>query len=128
MYRINTANGDIHCPDGAIIRVPYEDEGYAAYSSWVQAGNSPECFDGGSDVPTSVTRFQALAALEAFGMLDTVEAMMASPSMPKMARLAWQNALMFERNSPTATNLAAALSLSEQALDDLFRAAASVQA
>lgn len=79
-------------------------------------------------VPQSVTRFQALAALHLGGYLPTIEAIMAAPETPILSKLAWANALSFERSSPTLTALAGALNLSDADLDALFTTAAGVEA
>ena len=79
-------------------------------------------------VPQSVTRFQALAALHLAGHLPAVQAIMDAPETPILAKLAWDNALSFERSSPTLASLAAVLGLTSQDLDALFTAAAGIQA
>lgn len=79
-------------------------------------------------VPYSVSRFQALAALEQAGMLAQVEALMADANTDPIARLAWQNAAKFHRDSPTLRTLAIALALSDAQLDQLFVSAASITA
>lgn len=79
-------------------------------------------------VPQTVTRFQALAALHLAGHLPAVQAIMAAPETPVLAKLAWDNALSFERASPTLASLAQALGLSGSDLDALFIAAAQIEA
>ncbi len=79
-------------------------------------------------VPQSVTRFQALAALHLAGHLPAVEAIMAAPETPMLAKLAWANALTFERSSPTLAALASSLGMTDADLDALFTAAASIEA
>lgn len=79
-------------------------------------------------VPQSVTRFQALAALHLAGHLPAVEAIMAAPEIDMVAKLAWANALSFERSSPLLNGLAGTLGLTSQDLDDLFTAAAGIAA
>ena len=79
-------------------------------------------------VPQSVTRFQALAALHVAGHLPAVQAIMAAPETPVLAKLAWDNALSFERNSPLLTSLAPTLGMTPQDLDALFTAAAQIEA
>ena len=76
----------------------------------------------------TISPFQARAALAQAGLLDAVEALMADPATPAMARLAWQHAQEFRRNSPTLLALAGALGLDEAALDALFDAAATIVA
>lgn len=79
-------------------------------------------------VPQSVTRFQALAALHLAGHLQTIEAIMADPATPILTKLAWDNALNFERSSPTVSGLAGVLNLSDADLDALFTTAAGIAA
>lgn len=88
------------------------------------------------NVPQSVTRFQARAALlstpslhEGFtNMLDEVEAFMVSDLVEPLARLAWTDAQEFKRTSPTIQALAPLLDLSDEDLDLLFIAAAGIDA
>ncbi len=79
-------------------------------------------------VPQTVTRFQALAALHLAGKLTAVEAIMAAPETPTLAKLAWDNALSFERNSPTLLMLAGAIGMADADLDALFTEAAGLSA
>lgn len=79
-------------------------------------------------VPQSVTRFQALAALHLAGHLQTIEAIMTDPATPILTKLAWDNALNFERSSPTVSGLAGVLNLSDADLDALFTTAAGIAA
>lgn len=79
-------------------------------------------------IPQKVTAFQAKAALLHADYLDNVEALMASPETPRIVKLAWADALHFERNSPTVAAMAAALGLTDAEIDALFSFAAEVQA
>lgn len=79
-------------------------------------------------VPAVVSRFQARAALHLAGLLDTVEAIMASPTTPVLAKLAWADAQEFKRNSPSLLGIAGALALTDEQLDDLFTTAAGIEA
>lgn len=79
-------------------------------------------------VPQVVTRFQARAALHLDGLLAQVEEAMSSPSTDVLMRLAWTDAQEFRRTSPTVLAMAVALGLSDQKLDELFTAAAGIQA
>ena len=79
-------------------------------------------------VPQVVSRFQARAALHLAGLLETVEAMMAAPETPALAKLAWADAQEFKRNSPTVLSLSASLGLTEAQLDALFTTAAGIDA
>ena len=73
-----------------------------------------------------VSRFQAFAALYADGKLDDAEAAVAAAG--GLTVIAWQNAQVFKRSSPMMNALAPALGLDDEALDDLFRAAALIEA
>lgn len=79
-------------------------------------------------VPQVVSRFQARAALHQAGHLAAVEALMADPETPALARLAWQDAQEFKRTSPTVIAMAGALGLNDAQIGDLFLAAATIQA
>lgn len=73
-----------------------------------------------------VSRFQAFAALYADGKLDDATA--AVEAEGGLTVLAWQNAQVFKRSSPMLAALAPALGLDDEALDDLFLAAALIEA
>ena len=73
-----------------------------------------------------VSRFQAFAALYADGKLDDATA--AVEAAGGLTVLAWQNAQVFKRSSPMLAALAPALGLDDEALDDLFLAAALIEA
>jgi len=74
--------------------------------------------------PTSVSPAQARLALLSAGLLDQVEAIVAAADVP--TQIAWNNASVIERNSPTVAALAGALGLTEAQLDDLFTTAAGI--
>lgn len=77
-------------------------------------------------IPTSISRFQARAALLAAGLLDDVEAAVAAAG--NFERLAWAEAMEWRRDSPTLMTLAAGVGLSEVEIDDLFVQAAQIRA
>jgi len=78
-------------------------------------------------VPQTVTRGQGRAALYQAGLLEIVEGMMSHPDTPMIQKLAWQDALTFERNSPTMAAMAGALGLTGAQLDQLFITAAAIR-
>lgn len=97
--------------------------------SWVfVTPPEPEAPEPVNGVPQSVTRFQALAALHLAGHLPAVQATMTAPETPVLAKMAWDNALSFERTSPTVAAMAAALGMTDEDLDALFTAAAGIAA
>jgi hypothetical protein len=77
-------------------------------------------------IPSTVTRFQALATLAAGGYLDTVHAYIDTLPRTNVTRLAFENATDWERTSPTVNALATMLGLTDAQIDELFIAAAEV--
>lgn len=78
-------------------------------------------------VPQSVTRFQALAALDDAGLTPSIDAYMTSTATLRTRR-AWQEAQTFERNSSTVLALASVLGLTSSQIDALFLAAKDITA
>lgn len=129
MYKVETTKGKIIFPDGFTLLPPYDSPRYLEYAEYVSAGNSPEMYsDPQEEVPQSVQRFQARAALFQIGLLETVENIMQNPATPILAKLAWQDAQEFYRDSETVKQLAAILSLSENDVNNLFINAAKIRA
>lgn len=79
-------------------------------------------------VPQAVSRFQARAALHNAGLFSQVEAVMTEPDVDPLARFAWTDAQEFRRESPNVIAIAARLGLTGEQLDDLFVAAAQIEA
>jgi hypothetical protein len=79
-------------------------------------------------IPSSVTRFQALATLAAGGYLDTVHTYIDTLPRSNITRLAFENATDWERTNPTINTLAQMLGLTDAQVDDLFIAASQVSA
>ena len=75
----------------------------------------------------SCTRFQAMVALSNSGKLAAANAAV-SASGNVLIQLAWAEALIFRRNSPSIAALAGALSLTATDLDTLFIAAVLITA
>ena len=73
-----------------------------------------------------VSRMQARIALHNAGHLAAVEAAVATAD--PVTQIAWSDAQEFRRSSPTIAALAGAVGLTDEALDDLFRAAALIEA
>lgn len=74
----------------------------------------------------SISSFQARAALYQMDMLATVEEAMTAPTMDPIAKLAWDKAQDFNRDSPTILALAPTLGFSDTQLDDIFRFAKTI--
>lgn len=99
---------------------------------WVEEDIPPPSVDPDTPVdengiPQEVTRFQALAALHLSEKLEQVEAIMAQPETSVLTKLAWQNALVFKRQSPMVLAIGEVLGLSAEDLDQLFITAASIE-
>lgn len=82
-----------------------------------------------TNVPSKVTRRQALTALSAAGHLQNIE--LALENIPdsevkKVALIYWKESLHFERNNPLLNQLATSIGLSQLDLDDLFINASSI--
>ena len=77
-------------------------------------------------VPSSVTRFQAMAELSNMGLLAQVTALI--PNQSTLVQLAWANAQSFDRDSPTIAALAESLGLTSAQIDQMFIAAATIKA
>lgn len=97
----------------------------------VPDGTEPDEPEAPSDsvvIPLSVSMRQARLALLAAGLLDEVEGALDAipdPTQRTAARIDWDYAATVERDSPTVSMLADALSLSDEALDALFTDAAA---
>jgi len=99
------------------------------FLQWLAEGNTPDPYvPPPTPIPSSVTRFQALAVLAAGGYLDTVRTHIATLDQNNVQRLAWENATEWERSSPTLNALATMLGLTDAQVDDLFIAASQVSA
>lgn len=72
------------------------------------------------------SRMQARIALHQEGLLTQIEQAVAQAD--PVVQIAWQDATIFERQSPTIAALAASIGLTDEQLDDLFRAAMTIKA
>ena len=125
MYRLNI-QGVTRISDNASIPADLQNTDYAEYLQWLSEGNTPDPYVAPPPtISSSVTRLQALLALEAGGYLATVDAYMATLARGNSSRLAWENAQAFERNSPVVAAMGAMLGLDDPAIDALFIAAST---
>lgn len=89
-------------------------------------------------VPTIVSRWQGREAMrltvhsgneqDGVSLFDAVEALVRMPETPAYYRTAWDEMQEFHRDSPTLEAIAQTLSLTEDALDTLFRFAGTLRA
>lgn len=128
MYRLSPA-GVTRLADG--LQIQRGDPAWLDYLAWLAAGGVPQPAPPGpapepqNPVPASVSRFRALAALHAAGLLDQVEAVVST--LDPLAQLAWDEAATYRRDSPILLAVARQIGLTVQQVDDLFRQAAALQ-
>ena len=126
MYKLlKDINTILRIEDKVTIPVNEENWDYKCYLEWLALGNTPEPVDIiPVPVPQIISRFQAKAVLLQMELLDDVETLIASAS--PIVKLAWENAIEFNRQSPSLLAMASALGLSSEQLDALFIEASKV--
>lgn len=72
------------------------------------------------------TPLQAKVALYNAGLLDEVENYISSETTNVVVKLAWNNAIQYERLSPMIENIGANLGLTPEQIDNLFIEAAQI--
>ena len=79
-------------------------------------------------VPLAVTPRQLRLALLGAGLLDTIDAFVASEAVPAAARISWEYAVEYRRDDVTLNAMAARLDppLAAEQIDALFVAAAAI--
>lgn len=106
------------------------DQDFVDYLIYVEAGNTIFEVASRSDmlppVPESVSRFQARAALWLKGLIGKVEEYMALETTSMLARIAWNEAQEFRRDSGFVIEMILLLGLTESQGDDLFRFASTI--
>lgn len=93
--------------------------------TWSEDGGFAPPEDPPASVPEKVSRLQARLALMGAGLLQSVEDHIAASDDPVL-QMAWAEATEWRRDSPTIAAIAAALSLSEDQVDELFIAAGAI--
>jgi len=84
-------------------------------------------------VPVSVSRFQARAALAmtergGVNLFEAINGFMTALPLTDVRRRAWEDALEFERPSPTVAAIAAMFGMTDPEVDELFRLADTIKA
>jgi hypothetical protein len=80
-------------------------------------------------IPAQVTRRQALTVLSLGGYLPQIEAALDAiedAQTKTVANIFWKESLYFERDNPLLNQLAEAIGMTQEDLDNLFRQAATL--
>ena len=77
------------------------------------------------EIPQIITNYQGKVTLDAFQLLDDVEAYMALEDTPKQYKLAWATG-HFERQSALLQGIAALFDLTDEQIDQMFIIAGKV--
>jgi len=124
--------------NGIVANVAEAEADFAAEQGWIELTGGAGIgwtYEGGAfiappaqpvPVPETVSRFQARAALLQIGKLADAEAVVAQADA--ITQLAWSEAIEWKRSSPALNGLAEAIGLTQPEIDDLFRAAAEIEA
>lgn len=104
--------------DGVETPMAPEEEA-AILAEWEAAANRPP------PVPSAISMRQARLALLSNGLLNSVSGVIEGMSEPEKseAQIEWEYASEVRRDSKLVKSLSVALGLSDDAVDDLFRAA-----
>lgn len=81
----------------------------------------------GGPVPEYVSGAQAKVALHVSGNLAAIEAIMADPATDPITKIFWENTERFERRSPAINNLAGAIGLTQDDVENLLRQADQIK-
>ncbi|OZI17920.1 hypothetical protein [Bordetella genomosp. 7] len=109
-------------PAGSIVmqaQRPYDHYVAAADGSWVEPA---------PPAPQEVTAAQGGIALINAGLMPAVQAAVDDPETPAEVRWAWERATAWSRTSPALAYLADKAGISSEQMDDLFEAAALIEA
>lgn len=93
--------------------------------TWTEGAGFAPPEDPPAIVPEKVSRLQARLALMSAGLLQSVEDYISSSGDPVL-QMVWAEATEWRRDSPMIAAIGAALSLSEDQVDELFIAAGAI--
>lgn len=106
-----------------------EYEAYLATADLTAPSSPPTDIPVINNVPQSITRAQAKAALIINGLISLVQPALdaiVDPLERQLAQNDWDERLHFERTNPMLNNMAAALGMTDAQIDDLFRTASQL--
>lgn len=120
--------------DGKLVRAKrlatpsgtYDAESDEAPSGWYRIESDTEVDETSlSGVPSTISRLRALLELDAAGHLEKVEA--AVNQIGGTTKIAYDNAIEFDRNSEFILQMGQLLGMSDEDIDNLFIAASELQ-
>lgn len=118
---------EIYDDDILTSRLPLVNDQYTTIELHLSSLEPPPDKVINGNIPTEVSMRQGRLALQQFGLLSTVNTIMAN--MPgaqgAAARIEWEYATSIKRDSQMVTGLTPYLGITEEQLDDLFLLAAS---
>ena len=117
-----TAN-TVHLPDGTVL----DNSSTSLPDGWsivADIDTTPLETVDANGIPQAVTARQARHALSAAGLLDNIDAALAT--MPRDAQIEWQFAHEIRRDSPLIAAVASGLGLDKAAIDALFTQASKL--
>ena len=117
-----TAN-TVHLPDGTVL----DNNSTSLPDGWsivADIDTTPIDAVDASGVPQAVTARQARRALNAAGLLDNIDAALAT--MPRDAQIEWEYAHEIRHDSPLIAGVASGLGLDKAAIDELFTQASKL--
>jgi hypothetical protein len=124
-YQLTSTSVVIRTLDSASIPDDPNNTDRQAFTLWLAAGNIPSPYvDPAPAQIASVTPRQARLALNAAGLLDTVNTAINASGGTTL--ITWEYASVIERTDPLISTLGAALSLTPAQIDALFVQAATL--
>lgn len=116
----------VHMPGKSLIRDNPDDK-LESYNGWQWFDSQEQAFIAYSSVaqPDVITPMQAKLALHNAGLLTAVLAVV--DQADAAAKIAWENAEVFRRDSPLLNQLATAAGITQEHLDTLFAAAKQIR-
>lgn len=120
MYQLTNTSAIFRVIDNAFIPPDEANTDYQQYLQWLSEGNEPQQpAVPPVSIPSVVTMRQARLALLQAGILSLVESAIASMESPA-AQIEWDYSQEVNRGQPLVGQLAEALNLTSDQLDNLF--------
>ena len=120
MYQLTNTTAILRTTDDAFIPTDGANTDYQQYLQWISEGNEPQLPAAPQLViPSVVTMRQARLALLQAGVLPLVESAITSMESPA-AQIEWDYSQEVNREQPLVKQLAEALNLTSDQLDNLF--------